>query len=63
MTTLLRLPSVLDRTGLSRSMLYELLGQGTFPLPIKLTGGRINAWSDAEVGEWIERRLSERAAS
>jgi prophage regulatory protein len=63
MTTLLRLPAVLQRTGLSRSMLYELLDRGDFPRPIKLTGGRINCWSDQEIAEWIDARLSERVAA
>ncbi len=63
MINLLRLPAVLDRTGLSRSMLYELLERGDFPRPVKPTGGRINCWSDQEIDDWIESRLSQRAAA
>ena len=63
MITLLRLPAVLAATGLSRSMLYELLEKGAFPRPVKLGGGRINAWSETEVSEWIEGRLAQRVAA
>lgn len=63
MTTLLRLPAVLERTGFSRSMLYELLDRNDFPRPIKPTGGRLNFWSSDEVDEWIAERLSHRAAA
>lgn len=59
MTTLLRLPDVLNRTKLSRSRLYELLADNKFPAPVKL-GGKILAFSDKEIEEWIEARLAER---
>jgi prophage regulatory protein len=59
MATLLRLPDVMARTALSRSALYALMSQGTFPKPVKI-GGRINAWPDAEIGEWIAARIDAR---
>lgn len=61
MTTLLRLPAVKDRTGLSRSKIYELLENGAFPKPVKLShGGRLNAWPDYEIDAWIKARIAER---
>lgn len=62
MTTLLRLPAVKNRTGLSRSRIYELLEAGQFPKPVKLSG-RINAWPDNEVADWIAARIAEREAA
>lgn len=59
MTTLLRLPVVLHKTGLSRSRLYELLAQGEFPSPLKHSA-RVNVWPDGEVSDWIEKRLAAR---
>ena len=59
MTTLLRLPDVLDRTKLSRSKLYELLETGEFPKPVKL-GDRVNAWADNEIEEWVQTQLAGR---
>jgi prophage regulatory protein len=61
-TTLLRLPAVQSRTSLSRSRIYELLELGAFPRPVKLSG-RINAWPDNEVADWIAARIAEREAA
>ena len=58
MTTLLRLPEVLERTKLSRSKLYELLVQEKFPRPGKI-GDRINAWRDSDIEEWINATVAE----
>ncbi|KRA84172.1 helix-turn-helix transcriptional regulator [Altererythrobacter sp. Root672] len=60
MTTLLRLPAVTARTGLSRSKLYELLERGEFPRPVKLGGGRLNVWPDNEIAAWIESQIEAR---
>lgn len=49
---LLRLPEVIERTGLSRSSLYQRINQGTFPRPIKL-GQRASAWPLSEIDQWV----------
>jgi prophage regulatory protein len=60
---LIRLPTVLEMTGLSRTRLYGQVNAGTFPKPAKLgPNSRAIAWPDIEVQEWISERLSERAA-
>lgn len=59
MTKLNRLPETLGMTGLSRSKLYELIEQGRFPKPVKLSG-RINAWTDTDISEYIAARIAER---
>lgn len=59
MTKLIRLQSVLDRTGLSRSTCYELMQAGKFCVPVKI-GPRAIAFSETEVEAWINARLSER---
>jgi prophage regulatory protein len=59
MTKLIRLQSVLDRTGLSRSSCYELMAAGKFCQPVKI-GPRAIAFSETEVEAWINARLSER---
>lgn len=51
-TTILRLPEVKARTGLSRSTLYLRISQSTFPAPISL-GGRAVGWVESEVNDWI----------
>ena len=62
MTTLLRLPAVQHRTGLSRSRIYELIAADKFVRPVKL-GERVIAFPDNEVDAWIQARLAEREAA
>jgi len=50
--SLLRLPAVKARTGLSRSEIYRRVSSGKFPAPIKL-GTRVTAWSSQAIGTWI----------
>lgn len=47
---LLRLPSVLQATGVGRTTLYERIKDGLFTPPIKL-GARASAWPAYEVQE------------
>ena len=54
----LRLPEVLERTGLSRSTIYVRLDQGLFPRPVSL-GARAVGWIESEVDEWIRQRIEE----
>ena len=49
---ILRLPMVLDRTGLSRSTVYQRVAEGRFPRPVSL-GARAVGWIETEVEEWI----------
>ena len=53
MTNLLRLPAVIDRTGLSKPTIYRMLKAGTFPRPRRINGKTI-AWPDSEIEKWIE---------
>jgi len=56
---LLRLPVVLERTGLGRDSVYRLVRTGAFPAPVKISG-RASAWVESEVSQWIESRATER---
>ena len=53
---ILRLPVVLDRTGLSRSTVYLRVTEGRFPRPVSL-GTRAVGWIETEVEEWIARQI------
>ena len=55
-TSLLRLPEVKRRTGLSRSTIYLRTQRGEFPSSIIL-GGRAVAWLESEIDEWIRDRV------
>lgn len=48
MATLLRLPAVVERTGLSRASVYLHVNKGTMTRPIKI-GERSVAWDSAEI--------------
>lgn len=50
-----RLPQVLDRIGISRSQVYELIKRGQFPKGIKL-GVRARGWSEADIHARIRSR-------
>ena len=54
--SILRLPAVKSRTGLSRSTIYLRVAQGDFPKPVSL-GGRAVGWVEAEIQGWLERRV------
>lgn len=55
-TTILRLPIVKERSGLSRSSIYLRISNGTFPAPISL-GGRAVGWISDEIQLWIEQQI------
>lgn len=55
-TTILRLPDVKKRTGLSRSTIYLRISEGGFPKPISL-GGRAVGWLDSEISEWLDLQI------
>lgn len=57
-----RLPTVMARTGLSRSEVYRRVAQGTFPAPVKI-GQRSSAWAGKEVDAWIEECIASRSQS
>ena len=54
---ILRLDAVLDKTGLSRSLIYQLVSEGNFPAQIHL-GARSVGWIEAEVDDWIATRIA-----
>lgn len=49
---IIRLKTVLDRTGLSRSTIYRKIAEGTFPrqVPISIHGA---GWHESAVNRWI----------
>jgi prophage regulatory protein len=57
---LLRLPAVIQMTGLARSTIYKLMAEGQFPGSRKLSQRSV-AWSSADVAQWIESRAPSRS--
>ena len=54
--TLLRLETVMDRTGLKRSKLYRMISEGNFPQPMKIDG--CAAWPSSAIDQWIADRVA-----
>ena len=58
---LIRIRSVIELTGLSKSYIYALADKGLFPKSIQLVpGGTSVAWVESEIKEWIDSRIQER---
>lgn len=57
--TMLRLPAVKARTGLSRTTIYRRIAEGTFPRPVVL-GARAVGWVEFEIEAWLEARIANR---
>lgn len=55
---ILRRPEVQTRTGLSRSTIYAMIAEGTFPKPIRL-GKRAVGWPESTISDWLESRASD----
>jgi prophage regulatory protein len=49
---ILRLKTVLERTGLSRSTLYRKIADGSFPKQIAIST-RCAGWRESSVNRWI----------
>lgn len=54
---LIRMPAVLETTGLKRSTFLGKVKDGSFPKPVKISE-RNNAWRLEEVQEWIASRTA-----
>ncbi len=49
---ILRIRTVLDRSGLSRSTLYRKMNDGTFPRQVKISE-HCSGWRESEINQWI----------
>ncbi len=54
--SIIRLPVVMARTGLSRSTIYARIAAGEFPEPINL-GARAVGWLADEIEAWLIARI------
>lgn len=54
---ILRLRAAKDWTGLSRSTIYAMMKNGTFPKSLSL-GARAIGWLESDIQSWIDSRIS-----
>ena len=56
---LIRIKEVISKTGLTRSRIYQYIGEDRFPASVSL-GGRSVCWVESEVDKWIENVIGQR---
>ena len=56
--SILRLPAVKTRVGLSRSAIYLAVSSAEFPRPVRL-GVRAVGWLESEISEWLRERVKQ----
>ena len=56
-TDLLRLPTVIEQTGLARSSIYRRIQDGDFPAPVKLSSRAIG-WPRHTIEAWKASRMA-----
>ena len=55
----IRLPQVVEMTGMGKTFIYDHMNDGTFPKQIQL-GGKSVVWNEQEVIKWMEDRMANR---
>ena len=50
-------PSVPELTGLSKTVIYDMIKKGEFPPGIKV--GRTRVWPASQIAEWQQRMMEE----
>ena len=55
----IRLSAVIESTSLSRSTIYRLIAEGSFPSQVPI-GARSVAWVNHEIEDWCIDKLSNR---
>ncbi len=57
----MRTREVCEKTGLSKSSIYEMMAQGSFPQTVRLSeAGRSVAFVESEIEDWMVSRVSAR---
>ncbi|HDN9004371.1 TPA: AlpA family transcriptional regulator [Aeromonas veronii] len=56
----IRMREATQKTGMSKSSIYDLMAQGLFPKTVHLGGGRSVAFVEAEIDAWMAERMAAR---
>ena len=59
---IIRLKTVINRSGLSRSTVYRKISEGTFPPKVKLSLNGVG-WRESELNRWISDPVGYRPAA
>ena len=52
----IRLPEVLEKTGVQKTFIWDGIKKGTFPAQIKIAR-RVAVWLESEVDQWISDQV------
>jgi len=58
---ILRLPQVIQKSGLGRDTIYRGGRENWFPKPVKLTE-RASGWFEDEIDQFLEQRAAQRVS-
>lgn len=50
---MLVMEQVIEKVGLGRSTIYELISQNQFPKPVQIGGGRAKRFIEVEIDQWL----------
>ena len=53
----IRLPHVVEMTGMGKTFIYARISDGTFPKQIQL-GSRSVVWNEREVIDWMNQQIA-----
>jgi len=53
----MKMAAVIDHTGYGKSRIYELMNEGTFPRPLKLSTHKV-LWRSDQIQTWIKDQIS-----
>ena len=53
----IRLPQVVEMTGMGKTFIYARISDGTFPKQIQL-GSRSVVWNERDVIDWMNAQIS-----
>lgn len=54
-----KLRDVVDRLGIARSTLYDMIASGEFPEPIVLRN-RLHCWLESDIEEYMSQKIAQR---
>ena len=54
---LLRLPAVMEMTGISQTSVYRLVRENKFPQPVRVAVPKMTVWPSDQIEEWVQNQL------
>lgn len=59
---ILRLPKVVEITGMSKTTIYRWINASQFPKPINLSSASVG-WLETDIDDWIQSKIDLRKQS